>query len=287
MRELSIQHILNRVDELPELPQIAFKAIQLLNDPDTDVGKLANVISSDQALTAKLLRLCNSAFYGLSRKVTTISEAVLIVGFSSIKSLILIISTQNSLNKGLLGYKISPGDFWRHSLATAEISKYLAEMIHFPEPEECFIAGLLHDIGKMVLNQFALPEVYKATNLCAKTQIPLHVAEKQTIGFDHTMVGGGLAEMWNFPHVLVNAIRQHHTVLLEHDPKAPLLSMIVALANVLVQMLEKDPLAYTYFREHADYIEEVLGLSESDLPVLLPKLEKKVDEACQMAMLIT
>lgn len=290
MRELSIRNILNRVDELPEVPQTAMRAIQLLNDPDTDVGKLAEVISSDQALTAKVLRLCNSAFYGLSRKVTTISEAVMIVGFSSVKSLVLMITTQSTLNKGLLGYKLNAGEFWEHSIASAEISRSLALNLKHHEPEECFIAGLIHDIGKIVLNQYALPEVYKATNLHLNTKIPLYEAENKILGFNHAEIGAALAERWNFPPLLVESIKRHHSfeALLENE-KPALLPTLVATSNLLASMLREDKKnqALVTFREHANIIHEVLGIQESHLERLLPNLQKKVEETRQLALLVT
>ncbi|MGE3728200.1 MAG: HDOD domain-containing protein [Candidatus Sericytochromatia bacterium] len=288
MRELSIRNILNRVDELPEVPQTALRVIQLLNDPDTDVASLADVISSDQALTAKVLRLCNSAYYGLSRKVTTISEAVMIIGFSSIKSLVMMITTQSTLNKGLLGYKLNAGYFWEHSIGAAEISRHLAVQLKHREPEECFIAGLIHDIGKMVLNQYALPEVYKATNLHQKEQIPVYEAEQQILSFDHAAIGGALAERWNFPPMLVESIRRHHTFEpLYENGQIDLLPTLVATANLLVKMLHEDLSARLHFEQHAALIEEVLGIRVLDLDKLLPILAKKVDETRQLALLMT
>ena len=286
MRELTLYNIINRVDELPEVPQIAFRAIQLLNNPETDVTDLAEVISSDQALTAKVLRLCNSAYYGLPRKVTTVSEAVVIVGFSSIKSLVLMITTQSSMNKGLLGYKIGPGEFWRHSIATAEAARFLAQHIKYEKPEECFIAGLIHDIGKMVLNQHALPEVYRATNLSQKEHLPVHVAEERILGFDHAGIGAALAERWNFPPVLVESLRRHHSFEpLYLDGKAVPLPTIVGIANLLSQAIDPHhPTGWTLLEEHTDVLRQILGLSLEDLQDLAPAIIQRVEETSELVM---
>jgi putative nucleotidyltransferase with HDIG domain len=287
MRELTLQNLINRVDELPEVPQIAFRAIQLLNNPETDVSSLAQVISSDQALTAKVLRLCNSAFYGLSRQVTTISEAVVIVGFSSLKSLVLMLTTQSSMNKGLLGYKIGPGEFWRHSLNTAEITRFLAQHTGANNPEEAFIAGLIHDIGKMALNQYALPEVYRATNLSQKERLPIHEAETQVLGFDHADVGAALTERWNFPPVLVEAIRRHHSFAAYAPTGTPeALPLLVSTANLLAQSLEHDhPLNWNELQGRAPLLDP-LGLSVEQLRNLLPGLRQRVTEANEMLQLL-
>lgn len=288
MRELTLQNLINRVDELPEVPQIAFRAIQLLNNPETDVSSLAQVISSDQALTAKVLRLCNSAFYGLSRQVTTISEAVVIVGFSALKSLVLMLTTQSSMNKGLLGYKIGPGEFWHHSLSAAEVSRFLAQHTGSNNPEEAFIAGLIHDIGKMALNQYALPEVYRATNLSQKERIPIHEAETRVLGFDHADVGAALTERWNFPPVLVEAIRRHHSF----EPYAPAgkteaLPLLVSTANLIAQSLEHaQPFNWSELQNHNQILQDTLGLSIEQLKQLLPGLRQRITEANDMLLLL-
>lgn len=286
MRELTLYNIINRVDELPEVPQIAFRAIQLLNNPETDVSSLAEVISSDQALTAKVLRLCNSAYYGLPRKVTTVSEAVLIVGFSSIKSLVLMITTQSTMNKGLLGYKIGPGEFWRHSIATAETARILAQHLRQDKHEECFIAGLIHDIGKMVLNQHALPEVYRATNLSQKELIPVHLAEQRILGFDHASIGAALAERWNFPPVLVESIRRHHSLEPFYVDGALMpLPTIVGISNLLSRAVDTGSARdWVTLEEHAAIIETQLGLDIEQLRELSPLIKRRIAETSELVM---
>lgn len=286
MRELTLHNLINRVDELPEVPQTAFRAIQLLNNPDTAVSNLAEVISSDQALTAKLLRLCNSAFYGLERKVTTISEAVIIVGFSSIKSLVLMITTQSTLNKGLLGYKMGPGEFWRHSLGTAEASRCLALHIGHEKPEECFIAGLIHDIGKMVLNQYALPEVYRATNLHQKERIPLHMAEQRILGFDHAQVGGALAERWNFPPILVESIQRHHSMeTYMEQGKIITLPTLIGVADLVSKAVEhEDSYVWADLQSHSHILQNVLNLNLEEIKALLPSIKTKIEETSELIM---
>ncbi len=286
MRELTLYNIINRVDELPEVPQIAFRAIQLLNNPETDVSSLAEVISSDQALTAKVLRLCNSAYYGLPRKVTTVSEAVLIVGFSSIKSLVLMITTQSTMNKGLLGYKIGPGEFWRHSIATAETARLLAQHLRQDKHEECFIAGLIHDIGKMVLNQHALPEVYRATNLSQKEQIPVHLAEQKILGFDHAGIGAALAERWNFPPILVESIRRHHSLKPFYVADVPmLLPTIVGISNLLSRAVDTNSTRdWNTLEEHSAIIETQLGLDLDQLRSLAPLIRRRIEQTSELVM---
>lgn len=230
MRSITLEAILSQIDNLPELPQVATKVLQLLNDAGSSSHDLARIIASDQALTAKILRLANSAYYGVSRRITTVNDAVTILGFSALKSLILIATAYGAVSQSLMGYGLKAGELWQHSLLTAELSRCLAEKTLFAQPDEAFTAGLLHDIGKVALNQLALPEIYRAVKLSENQSIPLHEAELAILGFHHGTVGGHLGDKWNLPGVLCEAIAQHHTPSLTAPHQ---LSATVALANAL------------------------------------------------------
>lgn len=282
MRELTLHNLIHRVDALPEVPQVAFRVIQLLNIPDTAVSQLAELIGADQALTAKLLRLCNSAYYGLSRKVTTVPEAIMIVGFSAVKSMVLMITTQSTMNKGLLGYKIKPGEFWRHSLGTAESARLIARKCKDPREEESFTAGLIHDIGKMVLNQCALPEVYRATNLMQKEKISIYAAEARVLGFNHAEAGATLADRWKFPPLLVNAIRYHHEFENLTDDNLP---FIIAIANVTAELLHQEtPEHWGVLAKHQPLIASRLGLTLESIRELLPHIRQQIDKTSDLVM---
>lgn len=284
MRELTLHNLIHRVDALPEVPQVAFRVIQLLNIPDTAVSQLAELIGADQALTAKLLRLCNSAYYGLSRKVTTVSEAIMIVGFSAVKSMVLMITTQSTMNKGLLGYRIKPGEFWLHSLGAAESARLIARQCNDPREEECFTAGLIHDIGKMVLNQCALPEVYRATNLMQKENISIYAAEARVLGFNHAEAGATLADRWKFPPLLVDAIRYHHDF--ENTPSDNL-PFIITLANAISKLLydpslEGSTALRLHLTPHEALIQKRLGLSLQEIEALLPSIRNQIDKTSEL-----
>ena len=262
MRSLSIESILDKVDELPEIPQIAIQVMNVVNDPDSNVMDLSNIVSKDQGLTAKLLRLCNSAFYGVSRKITTVTDAVSILGFNTVKSIVLMATTYNTVNKSLSGYGLKQGELWEHSLYSAHTARYIADLVKYNDMEEAFIAGLLHDIGKIVLNQHALPEVFRATNLSKAQETPLYKAEQDIIGFDHAMTGAALAERWNFPVILVESIKSHHEV--DNITDENILGAITMLANIIA-LISKDGVNDMTLALIPNKILNVLGISDFGL----------------------
>lgn len=287
MRSLTIESILNKVDELPELPQIAIQVMKVVNEPESTVNDLSNVVSKDQALTAKVLRLCNSAFYGVSRHIITVTDAVGILGFNTIKSLVLLATTYNTVQKGLVGYGLKPGELWEHSINSAQTSRYIAKIVqakgHILLPikdlEEAFIAGLLHDIGKIVLNQHALSEIYRANNLSVLKGIPLYMAEQQILSFDHAMVGGALAEKWNFPILLVDAIKLHHqSKHLEPDKH---FAAIIMLANILSIIAKAGPNDHN-IRLIPMTALKILDISDLELTGIVKQITEDIDKMGQL-----
>ncbi|KUJ96279.1 MAG: Metal dependent phosphohydrolase [Desulfonauticus sp. 38_4375] len=194
--------------ELISFPDIYFKIVEAINSPKSSADYIANVVSKDPSLSAKLLRLVNSPFYGLSQKVETISRAVAIVGADELSTLALGISAM-SVFKDIPEKLIDVRSFWLHSISVGVIAKLLAQRSNL-EPEKFFVAGLLHDIGRLVLFR-QLPRlatealIYSYSNL-----VPLVDAEREVIGFDHALVGASLIQAWKLPKTLGEAIKLHH-----------------------------------------------------------------------------
>ncbi len=208
---MSLNDIIQKVDELPALPHITYKVSKLTSDPKTTITQLADVISRDQVLTAKVLRMANSAYYGYARRIFSIDQALIILGFSTIRNLVLAASVYNVMDREFQGYFLPKGELWKHSMSTALIARSLAKKVGYELPDQAFIAGLLHDIGKIILNHFMkkkFDEVLKKVN---KKNIPFMEAESRILGFDHAMVGSRVAEKWNLPEELEEAIANHHS----------------------------------------------------------------------------
>ena len=211
MKELTLNDIILKVEELPALPQITYRVLKLTSDPKTSIAELANTIVKDQVLTAKVLRMANSVYYGYARRIYGISEALIILGFSTVRNLVLAASVYTVMDKELQGYFLPKGDLWKHCMSTALIARSLAKKVNYELPDQAFIAGLLHDIGKIVLNTYMKESFNSVIEKVNQENIPFMDAEQQILGFDHAIVGSRVAEKWNLPQELVEAIANHHS----------------------------------------------------------------------------
>jgi len=188
--------------------------------------KIGKTIGQDYALTAKVLRLVNSAFYGLGDRVSSVTSAVILLGFNVVRGVVLGASVFELMDRGIVG-------LWEHSLGTAIASGVIAKALYVPEPEEVSVAGLLHDIGKVVV-PVIMPETHtKICDLVDHTTLSIGQAEKKILGFDHSRIGMWLADEWNFPPNLTEPIVYHHTPVLAKE--AAIQTAIVHLADVLVR----------------------------------------------------
>ena len=201
--------ILRQDHQLPALPQVFLELQQAIGAKATSADDLAEIISQDPGLTAFLLRMVNSAFYSLPMQIDTISRAVTVVGVNQLSTLAVGTSIM-SLFKDVPFAVLDMEQFWKHSVACGLIARRLCRITDQGDPERAFVAGLLHDIGQLVLLQ-TVPERATAVHLHARSKDTLlFVEEKEQLGFDHATLGGMLLRKWNFPFVLVTAVLEHH-----------------------------------------------------------------------------
>jgi len=232
-KTLSYDDVVRNLDDLPSLPAVVMELLNSIDQDDIDISVLAKKVSHDQALTAKTLRLANSSLYGLQVKVTTIQQAITYLGFQTTRNLITAAAITGCFAEGHC-----PGfdhkAFWRHSIATAACAKVLARQMRFNQ-DYAFTAGLLHDIGRLVLVA-CFPEQYSATLAYRKEHdCYLLEAERAVLGVDHVDAGLALAEHWNFSDTMRLAIGGHH------DPEAPgagFLAAIIHVADAIVHALD-------------------------------------------------
>ncbi len=206
-----IQHVAN----LPTLPQIVSRLIRIINDPMTSSNDVAFVIGQDLSLSAKVLRLANSAFYGVPKSITNINSAVVILGLKVLHTMVL----------GLTVFDMFPSSkksaalfdrksFWLHSLGCGMVAKFLASRIRrfiLFDPEEAFCAGLLHDIGKVVMEQYLHDDFHKALEYAHSNNMPMYNAENMVLGYNHCQVAEWLTSTWGLPSELQYPLIYHHT----------------------------------------------------------------------------
>lgn len=224
--------LLDRVDDLPPLPAVAARVMNMAEDDRTSAMDLAQVLSTDQALTAKLIRISNSAYYGFARRISTVREAVVMLGFKQVRQVAVGASMMNAFKQNGREDGFDLDLFWGHSVAVAVASEAVARKSLGAKPEDAFTAGILHDIGRLVLRQVMPREFAQAVALARSGEMPLHEAEYETTGYAHDEIGQALGERWKFPGHLVDAVRCHHDESLsaQHDG----LSGAVAQANRLM-----------------------------------------------------
>jgi putative nucleotidyltransferase with HDIG domain len=203
--------IIRNVENLRPMPTSITRALRAIEDSSATSTEISEIIGLDQALSASILQSANSVTMGFSTDCTRLSEAVMRLGFKRLKGLILGIAAVGPYNQSLRGYRFGAGELWNHSIATAVSAEWIARELRYPDPEEAYTAGLLHDMGKLFLDQFVFSDYTRIVDLMLKYKLTLYKAEEQLLGIDHARVGGLIAEKWNFPLVLVEAIHHHHT----------------------------------------------------------------------------
>ena len=191
------------IESLPTLPVIAAQVMECLNDPNSSIQDVADVILRDQSMSVKILKLVNSAFYGFPKRIGTLSHAISILGFETVRGLVLGISILDT-------FRVKEFDllhFWEHSIRTASLMSFLADRLCYPRRDEAFTVGLIHDVGKLVF-MLKAPDLYRQVVLQAETN-PC-VIEQQLMKMDHAFAGAQVARSWNFPATYVHAIETHH-----------------------------------------------------------------------------
>ncbi len=208
-----VRQITERIMGLPTLPSVVAKMIELVDNPKTSAASLARLISTDQALTAKILKLANSPYYGFPREISTVNLAIVVLGFNTVKDMGLSISVLNAFKGREESEHFDISKFWEHSIACAVAARFLARMFRYRIVGEAFVAGLLHDVGKVVLNQYLHPEFLRIMTEVHQNNVALLEAENTILGVDHARVGGWLAEKWNLPAPIAESITYHHDPL--------------------------------------------------------------------------
>jgi len=204
------RRLVQRIVDLPTLPTVIPTVFRLAEDHRSSARDLARVIANDQSLASRILRLANSAFYGFAREITSINQAVVLLGFETVKSIVLASTVFSTLGAGEAASPFDRQAFWLHAVAAATAARILGRGRKGLDLEEAFVSGLLHDVGKVVLDRFFAGRYGQAVRLAEARQCLLREAEAAVFGVDHAEIGRWLAERWRLPHGIVAAVAHHH-----------------------------------------------------------------------------
>jgi putative nucleotidyltransferase with HDIG domain len=242
--QVTMDDLIRRVGELPPMPQVAQRALDLIRDPKSDMADVAKILAMDEAMTSLILRWANSAYYGLKYPVSTVHQAVTYLGYRTLHSLILAASVASFLERPAPGYALERGELWRHSIAVAAGARLIAADFGQKISEEAYHAGLLCDIGKLALEILLRNTNTDQPDWQGQSFNELEIAH---FGIDHAALGAELARRWRLPGSLVDAIANHH-----HPSQAnegAILAGAVHLADAVAMSLGiglgKDGLQYT------------------------------------------
>jgi putative nucleotidyltransferase with HDIG domain len=239
MDEQQILGKLDRIKDIPTLPTIVFELNKYLRDPDTSIKTVCDTIEKDQAIALKILKLVNSAFYGFKSKISDLRNAVVLLGYNAVRNAIVSLSVINAFPKRVQLMDFDISQFWKHSLAVAVTSKNIAQLSRKESPDNCFVGGLLHDVGKVILAQY-FPKLFEAVwSTLQNEHLTFYEAERKSLPIDHAKIGTHLAAKWQLPQGLIDAIRWHH----DFQPESKSANFVknIYLANFIVNAYDIDP----------------------------------------------
>ncbi len=271
--------IIQDLGQIPTMPTIAAKVMQIVNDQHSSADDVAKFISRDLALTSKVLRLANSAFYGIPRSISSVNSAIVILGFNTIRSLVLSASVLKVFpsRPGVSGFDRKA--FWKHSFMVGVVSRSLAQFYRkrkMVDLEIAFSAGLLHDIGKLILEQCAHEDYLPVLEKAKEKQLPNVIVEKEMLGLTHADVSGMLVEKWQMPDELKIPIIHHHSPLeaKEHGDVAA----IVHYANYLCHTRGSGCVTNEIYQPLIEEVKALLNLGVTD-EELAAEIDKQIQEA--------
>jgi putative nucleotidyltransferase with HDIG domain len=268
------KEVIDNFKKLYPMPHVMLKARKIIDDPRSDAGQLANVISAEPALAGRILKIANSAYYKRRGTVASIQQAVATLGTKTIGHITNMVSQSKMLGQNLKGYMIESGELWRHSLTVAVTCERLARKTGYQDMQEAFLAGLMHDTGKIILDHYILANQSENENILTSYRHNVPFAEDMILGFDHAEIGCELCIKWQLPVVMANAIRYHHMYGESFDnPLVYILQLSNLMAHRMKEILsgQSEALPLTHFSN-------ALGVQFDDLSDLADEIVARTED---------
>ena len=277
MQSSEVQDLVKNASDLVSLPEVSLRVNEIANDPDSTADDMGKVISQDPALVARMLKIANSAFYGVSNEVETITRAIAILGTKKIRDLVISTAASDTFD-GIPNNLITMQDFWHHSLYCALLAQILAKKSKKIKSESIFIAGLLHDIGQLLMFN-KLPEKSHETILLlmeGTEELETYEAERHVFGFDHMEVGAELIKKWKLAPVLLECIEFHHVP--QNAKNFPAEVALINIANAVAVMADFNSMNEDDIPMINPISWELTGLSKNDLPEAIKQAQEEIEE---------
>lgn len=272
-----LKRVVDRIQGLPTLPAMLSSINRLMANPRTSAKEIAQLISSDPAITSKVLRVVNSSFYGFPNRISTVTHAIVILGFNTIRSVVLSTSIFDALRKTAPAQGFDRTAFWRHSIGVGAFSRVLARHLGYTSLEEFFIAGLLHDIGKVALDSYLPEDFAKVVSRVREADVTMLEAEEAVLGVTHADVGGWLLQKWSLSQALVDAVARHHSPALAGENLKT--AAVVHVSDLMARALQLGSGGDRRMPPLSDEAWSALGLSTEAFPALLAEGAEEAERA--------
>lgn len=267
-----MEKIVDTVKNLPTLPTVFAAISDAMENPRTTNEQLAKIISSDQASAFKVLKVANSPFYGFRSKVDTISQAIFYIGFTEVKNIVFALSVINFFSKEKSKISLHPVDLWAHAIGVGIAARNIGKGIGVKQLENYFLAGVLHDVGKIIFLEFAQEDYKQVLDLVEKENCLIREAEFKVFGIDHSRVGNMLAEKWKLPSSITDTINYHHSGISGRENL--LLVSSVHVADIIARTLQFGFAGDNLIPQPNPRVWEVLKLNKGYLPAIRNKMEE-------------
>ncbi|NUN49571.1 MAG: HDOD domain-containing protein [Candidatus Brocadiae bacterium] len=273
-----LRQLVGRIQGLPTLPQILSSMNRLMTNPRTSAKEVAQLISSDPAITSKVLRVVNSSFYGFPNRISTVTHAIVILGFNTARSIVLSTSIFDALKKPETTGGFDRLAFWRHSIATGAVTRVVGRRAGFAAMEEFFLAGLLHDVGKIVLDSYFPAEFARIQAAVREKDAAMVDVEPEILGgVTHAQIGGWLLEKWSLSRGLVDSVAHHHNpALAGENIKA---AAVVHLGDILARALCIGSGGDRRMPPFSDAAWSALGIDPAAIPDILREGAEEAERA--------
>lgn len=276
---------ISNLKEIPTIPIVVTRAIQIMNNPHSSVNELTELITKDQVLAAKILKVANSAYYGLPSKVTNLNRAITLIGFNEVRRLITPILLLDAFKSFKDNKYFSSKKFWSHSLAVAEACEILAEKANLTHDiGKARVVGLLHDVGRLIIIETS-PDKFETVMKKVELGVSILKAEKAILGIDHAEIGAKVAKMWNLPEIIVQIIAYHHRPL-QATEECAVFAEITCMADYLAYELDLKSLLKGDPPLLPDKVKNRFIREKEDLDILLTRLETQIEKTQHILSLI-